>query len=164
MSTSRKLGINSEVMLEDKRYWVIGIDSYSLENFSDGVTKWQSYTMSSGNGEMAWISQNEGESFFVRWMAISRPAFFEALTAVVSPVLNLKLSGMANISFEGYRGFSTPFAETLCFEASEKRDQAYDYLASERFIEFSDGVLWAQESIYMIGRILSSHTLAFIFQ
>jgi hypothetical protein len=138
--------MGSHLKLDDKDYKVIGIDTYNLTNFLDGFSSWQSFTLLTSDEQKAWISLTQGENYYVRWKAIPKSAFEDFLWRPMT--LNLRLSGMAMLSFEGDPGYSTPFAETCYFDVTNCE---YDFLATERFLEIVSGKLIVQETMYMIG-------------
>jgi hypothetical protein len=149
-----QIAIDQELQLVGKKYWVIGIDSYVLDNFLDERRAWKSYTLKNSAGENAWISKADDENYFIEWRAISAVDFKKAATMA----LNLELSGIAKITFLGERGYSTPLAETLYFNAENKE---YDFLASERFLEYENQCLIPRQSVYMIGKRLEPSSVLF---
>ena len=142
-----KLLIQQEVQIREKKYWVIGIENYTLDNFLDQKRAWISYVLKNSDGENAWISKADDEDYFIQWRAISQLEFQNVATMA----LNLELSGVANLSFIGERTYNTPMAETLYFNV---KNQDYDFIASERYLECENNKIFVWKSIYMIGNRL----------
>ena len=106
-----KLKLNQTVILEGTSYKVIGIDDYSLINVFGNTKNWISYTLVDEKNNKTWISYEAIPDHFVQWSLISEKEFLkEAKTP-----LNMELSGIANITFKGNPGFSTPVAELFWF-------------------------------------------------
>ena len=69
---------------------------------------------------------------------------------------HLELSGIAEVSFQGNPGYSTPFTEIVWFNASNKN---YDFLAIERFLQQSHSVITPLESYFLGGKVLKKFQL-----
>jgi len=142
-----KLIIEQVVQIREKKYWVIGIENYMLDNFLDQKRSWTSYILKNSFGENAWVSKADDEDYFIQWRAISQSEFQNKATMA----LNLELSGMAHLSFIGERTHNTPLAETLYFNIE---NQNYDFLATERYLESENQKLFVWKSLYMTGKKL----------
>src|SRR5437899_439745 len=123
-----KLTLNQELTVEGKKYTVIGIDKYSLKNTFGQTKEWDSYTLKDNTENKTWISFGAVKDYFVQWDLLSEEDFKKQ---AISPI-NLDLTGIANVTFQGNPGFSTPVAEILWFNV---KNMEYDYVAFERFLK-----------------------------
>ena len=138
------LTINQKVTIEGKIYKIIGIDHYILNNLFGELKKWNSYTLIDDKKNKTWVSYGAIKNYYLQWSLISAEEFRDG---IIVPA-NLDLTGIANVTFEGNQGYSTPTAELVWFDL---KDQKYDYFVFERFLE-SNGK--PQEAYYDAGKIL----------
>jgi hypothetical protein len=139
-----KLAINQKVTIEGKIYEIIGIDHYVLNNLFGELKRWDSYTLIDNKNNKTWVSYGAIKDYYLQWSLISAEEFRDG---IIVPA-NLDLTGIANVTFEGNQGYSTPTAELVWFDL---KDQKYDYFVFERFLE-NNGK--PQEAYYDAGKIL----------
>ncbi|SRR5258708_5863026 len=142
-----KLTLHQEVSVDGNKYTVIGVDKYSLKNISGKIKEWESYTLKDTQGNKTWLSYGAVEDYFIQWALISEEDFNKQAEQSV----NLDLSGIAHITFQGNPGFSTPEAEIIWFNL---KNEEFDYVAFERFLEQKDNEITPLESYYNTGKIL----------
>jgi hypothetical protein len=143
-----KLKLNQAITLGETTYEVIGVDDYSLINVFGNKKSWISYTLIDKNKNKTWISYGAIPNYFIQWSLVSEKEFIkEAQTP-----LNMELSGIANITFKGNPGFSTPVAELFWFNLSEKK---YDFYVVEKFVKNKGEKSEVLESYYDAGEILT---------
>lgn len=143
----KKLLVNQEITLENKHYKIIGIDHYRLKNVIGSIVKWDSYTFIDNRGKKIWISYHESQNIFVQWIAISKAEFKKKV--ISAP--DLELTGLADITFEGNAGYSTPTAEVMTFSLT---NQEFDYIGYERFLKQKGKQITLLETYYDAGKIL----------
>ncbi len=146
MKTSFRIG--EEIIIEKHKYSVIGIDTYVLKNLSGKVKKWVSYTLKDIKGEKTWISFGVTGNYFTQWSNISKLDFEKAIK---NADINTELSGIANISFSGNPGYSTPVAEILGFNVINRR---YNFLGIERFLKQGKNNVEPLKSYYQTGKLI----------
>jgi hypothetical protein len=139
--------INQSILLKGKEYKIIGIDTYFLKSITDNNISWKSYTLLDIKGKKTWVSGPYNGCYY-QWTLLSEKKFKEAATE--NP-LNSKLTGIANIEFEGNFGFSTPYAELVWIDLN---DHEYDCVAVERFLKQTKEKIIPMESYYNAGKIL----------
>ncbi len=142
-----KLTVNQVITLKNITYKVIGIDTYKLNNVFGKTKQWISYTLTDSKKNKTWISYGISGDYFTQWASLTEAEFKKKAT--VSP--NLDLSGIAQISFKGNPGFSTPIAEIVWFNVA---NQNYNYLSIERFLKQHEETIIPLESYYLTGTIL----------
>jgi hypothetical protein len=130
------LKLDDKLLIKNKIYKTIGIDSYKLNNSYEKTKRWTSFTLKSDTGKL-WITKGIGKNYRL-WM----PATKNIVKSLKDCKLNLEFTGIANIEFKGNPGFSTPLAELLLFE------NATEFFAIERF--FGKNV----ETYYYLGKII----------
>jgi hypothetical protein len=143
-----KLKINQKIILKGKTYEVIGIDTYSLKNVLNETKEWISYTLKDQTGEKTWVSYGVTEEYFVEWTLLEET---EYKNEIKTASLNTTLSGIANITFEGNPGFSTPFAEIIWTNTVQSK---YDFVAVERFLKQNGDKIEPLEPYYNAGKLL----------
>lgn len=143
----KKLTLNQNVILEKIAYKIIGIDHYSLKNLFGKTKEWDSYTLIDDQGNKTWVSYGAVKDYFLQWTLISELQFKKTIDQ--SP--NLDLTGIANVTFIGNPGYSTPTAEIVWFDLWGKE---YDYVASERFLKQNGEMIEPLETYYDAGKIL----------
>ena len=139
-----KLAINQKVTIEEKIYEIIGIDHYVLNNLFGELKRWDSYTLIDNKNNKTWVSYGAIKDYYLQWSLISAEEFRDG---IIVPA-NLDLTGIANVTFEGNQGYSTPTAELVWFDL---KDQKYDYFVFERILE-NNGK--PQEAYYDAGKIV----------
>ena len=144
-----KLKLNQKVSLEGVVYRVIGIDHYHLKDLFGKQKTWDSYTLVDEKGNKSWISYGAIKDYYLRWELITEKAF-KKLTKTPP---NLELTGIADVTFQGNQGYSTPTAEIVWFDL---KDSDYDYVASERFLKQSGEKIEPLETYYDAGNILKN--------
>ena len=145
--------MNQEIALKGKTYKVIGVDHYNLTNVLGKEQTWDSYTVVDKNNNKTWISYGVAGKYFTQWAVLSEAVFKKA---VVNAPFDCVLTGIANITFEGNPGYSTPFAEMVWFRPKER---TYDFLLIERFLKQDGKTLIPQESYFQTGTILKDFKL-----
>lgn len=143
----KKLTIAQEVKLEGKIYKVIGIDHYKLKNLLDGVKEWDSYTLIDDQGDKTWVSYGAIKDYYLHWKLVSAKEFTQGLKFPPNP----ELTDIANVTFQGNPGYSTPTAEIVWVNLA---NQKYDYFVYERFLKQVGNEIEALESYYDAGKIL----------
>jgi len=141
------LSLNQIINLSKKDYKVIGIDSYDLKNILGKHKQWTSYTLQDVNEAKTWISFGTAGNYFVQWIDISEDEFKKFSNFS----LNLDLTGIANIKFQGNAGYSSPFAEIINLNVT---NQNFDFLGIERFLKKEREILVPLESYFQRGLIL----------
>lgn len=126
--------INNKVRIKGITYKVVGVDSYKLFNSLDKEVTWKSYTLV-GDDVRVGISFTEGKYIF--WDKVDFSKYSDLF-------LNMNLTGICNISFEGDKGPSTPIAELVWFNSKEN---IKDNLLIEKFIYFDDNNRTIKKSI-----------------
>lgn len=144
-----KLILNQKVNLDEKIYKVIGIDYYVLKNVLNLTRKWTSYTLIDKDNHKTWISYGVAGRYFTQWATIAKLKFKNEATMPAY----LELSGIANVSFQGNRGYSTPFTEIVWFKTANIN---YDFLAIERFLKQTKSGIIPLESYFLSGKILKN--------
>jgi len=142
-----KLKLNQKVTIGNNFYKVIGIDHYRLNNLFGETKKWDSYTLIDEDNNKTWISYGAVKDYYLQWTLISETEFKKGIMAPPQ----LELTGIADVTFEGNPGFSTPTAELVWFNLKE---QNYDYFVYERFLEQAGNRIEPLESYYDAGKIL----------
>ncbi len=142
-----KLILNQSISIEGHIYKVIGIDHYRLKNIFDKIKEWDSYTLMDAQGEKTWVSYGAVKDYYLQWTLVSAEEFKKG--AIFPP--NLELTGIADVTFQGNQGYSTPSAEILWFNLKDKK---YDYVAIERFLKPVGDKVEPLESYYDAGKIL----------
>ena len=118
-----KLSLNDKLTINKREYKIIGIDNYSLKNSFGKTKKWKSYTLKSKNSKL-WFVVGIKDKLII-WY----PAKKDSIIDVQDYKFNFEFSGIAEISFEGNKGFSTPEAEVIILEKNNK------LFAVERFFD-----------------------------
>ena len=124
-STEFKLNDSLSVTFKGQRITgkLVGIDTYSLENFDGKKTGWPSYTLVSNRKDKFsrfWFVR-WGKSNWILWLqtkSITIPNGAKLITAK---------SGIAKIEFEGDKGVSSPHAALVQYKAGD------GYFSGERF-------------------------------
>ena len=147
-----KLKLHQEVSLEGNIYKVIGIDHYRLTNLIGKLETWDSYTLTDNKGYKTWISYGAIKNYYIQWELISEKTF-KKLTRTS---LNLELTGIAEVTFQGKPGYSTPNAEIVWFNL---QNSDHDYVASERFLRLLAEKIEPLETYYDAGKILKDFKL-----
>lgn len=143
----KKLQINQVITLHNKSYKIIGIDTYSLKNIYDQLVDWVSYTLIDSEENKTWVS-GPINGFFYQWSLLSSSEFKKLAKG---KLLNDNLTGMANITFEGNPGFSTPCAEIVWIDVNH---QKFDCVVVERFIAIKGDQTEIQEAYFNAGTLL----------
>lgn len=143
------LRMNQQVTVETTLYRVIGIDTYALTNVFGKPKKWISYTLINDKNNKIWISYGAIPKYFVQWTLVPESEFKKEITTP----LNCDLSGIANITFEGNPGFSTPIAELFWFNL---KGNAYDFYVVEKFITEKGDQVILLETYFDGGKILKN--------
>jgi len=151
-SSSIKLALNQNINLDGIIYSVIGIDTYQLKNVLGEAKTWYSYTLIDKENNKTWITYGHAESYFVQWRVITEKEFKQESTKTFM----FDFSGIANISFEGNQGYSTPTAEIIWFSVTGR---TYDFVAIERFLEQKKDTIDISDSDYLTGTILKNFTI-----
>ena len=149
---AKKMKLNHEVDLDSKIYKVIGIDHYVLTNLFGGTREWDSYTLIDAKNNKTWISQGAVKDYYLHWILVSESEF-KKMTGVAP---NLNLTGIADVTFQGNPGYSTPTAELVWFDLQNAK---YDFMVYERFLEPKGKKVKPQEPYYDAGRILKNFTI-----
>lgn len=103
---------------------LIGIDTYSMENFAGRKVRWTSHTLVSNLSapfSRYWITNRGKEGWYLS--TISKKTKPPKLAQVC-----LERSGLAQIDFKGDQGVSTPTAALLAYKLSTNT-----YFTIERF-------------------------------
>ena len=140
-----QLKLNQKVMLHQREYMIIGIDTYTLKNLFGKIKKWISYTLIDNKKTKTWITYGTADGYFTEWAIIPLKQFKQYAGA-----LKMDLTGIAHISFKGNPGYSTPVSEIVWLEANKK----YDYVSLERFLNQNKGNVIPLEPYYQSGKIL----------
>lgn len=146
------LKLNETIKLKNKTYKVIGIDRYVLKNLIEKTRKWVSYTLVDAKNNKTWISFGQSDKYFIQWSTITEKEFKNYYPYP----LNFELTGIANVSFLGNPGYSTPNVELIWFNI--KKTDA-DYLIVERFLKQTKSKVEAQTPYYMVGKLLKHRKL-----
>lgn len=134
--------VGTHLLIGNNLYQIVGIDSYLLQNHLREIREWKSYTLV-GNSERIGVSiMNE---VFTLWR--------NAPNIIESGKMNFEFSGIANITFEGDNGPSTPVAELTWFDL--KNDDA-DIFLIERFLSFNSENKAHTNTFYQIGKMIKS--------
>ncbi len=143
---SPKLQLNQKVLLQEKEYTIIGIDTYTLKNLLGRTKKWISYTLIDNKNNKTWITFGTAGNYFTQWAIIPQKSYKQLARG-----LKMDLSGIAQVSFKGNPGYSTPISEIVWLDASGKD---FDYVSLERFLEQKKGTVIPLEPYYQSGKIL----------
>ena len=131
------------ITIKGSLYTAVGIDTYTLFNQTVSSKHWNSFTLV-GNDRRIGLTQI-GTSLNM-WDSIpENKVQFQDL------VFNPVMSGIANISFEGEQGPSTPVSELVWFDFKNDPDRN---LVIERFLYFEDERLIKVETFYYLGEKL----------
>lgn len=143
----KKLALHQEVNLGGIAFKIIGIDHYKLKNLFGKIKEWDSYTLIDKKGNKTWISYGAVKDYYLLWSLISEIEFKKAADYSLNP----ELTGIANCTFEGNPGYSTPTAELVWVDLI---NQKYDYFVYERFLKQTGDKIKPLESYYDAGKIL----------
>lgn len=143
----KKTSLHTKVKFQDKNYTIIGIDSYSLKNILDQKKTWVSYTLEDSNNEKTWIS-GPFNGYYYQWFLLEKENFTSLAKEAIE---NSELTGIANITFEGNQGFSTPYAEVVWLDLLNNK---FTCIAVERFITLDAGKINPLEPNYNAGKIV----------
>lgn len=141
------LEIGQRIELDGQPFSVVGIDDYELTNLLGSYTDWTSYTFLGDTGERTWVSYGVAGDRFTRWAEVSVDEF-QALAADAR--LDMEHSGVAEVTFVGDLGHSTPFAELTWLQI----DGPSEFLVIERFLVSSDGGIKTRQPYYQTGTVL----------
>jgi hypothetical protein len=116
-----KISIRSAEKVREGR--LVGIDTYTLENFENEKISWRSFTLlaepASRHGRFWFVCW--GKSEWILWLAADRNEPGSRLRMQVSK------SGIASIRFKGDAGVSTPVAALAQYRGGRR------YFCQERF-------------------------------
>lgn len=147
----KKTRLYAKKTLNGRNYTIIGIDSYTLKNILGKKVTWVSYTLIDNKDCKTWISGPFNGNYY-QWSLLEEKEFTSLTKTAVQ---NNEQTGIANITFEGNPGFSTPYAEILW---SDLKNNEFDCIALERFITVDGRKIEPLESYYNAGKILKSIT------
>lgn len=125
--------IGSTIILEEEEFTIAGIDSYSLVNFHGHIKTWNSFTIANSLKRVS-FSHTKGKYIFWEQIAAS-----EIETRIIQEEysLNWDFSGLAQLTFEGDKGISQPYAELVWFD----RGTWHDIVLLERFFNVTKSKL-----------------------
>ena len=135
-----KFKVGTQLLFQNAQYNVVGIDYYSLQNHLRQTKIWKSYTLV-GNNERIGLSIMD--KTFTIWRT--------ATEVIKNGVSNFDFSGMANITFVGDKGPSTPLAELTWFDIDANSSNIF---LIERFLSFSSAENLQIETFYQLGSII----------
>lgn len=141
------IGLGDKLNLNGSTSLVVGVDSYELHNCLGQIRRWNSYTIVNPTGRYGLTHVQAG---VVLWSSIE--AAMSACRDDLS-TLNLEMSGVARISFQGEQGVSTPVASLLWFDM---KNGEFDFVAIERFLRIRNNALIGVTLHYYGGRLLRS--------
>lgn len=118
-----KLNLYEKLTINNQEYKIIGIDNYHLKNSLGKTKKWKSFTLKSGKSKLWFVVGIKRKP--IVWYSVKKGF----IKSVKNYKFNLEFSGIAEITFEGNKGFSSPKAEVILLEHKNK------FFAIERFFD-----------------------------